>query len=552
MGVGFVLEDHSNLPRVPGTVILEEDVAHSETVTGDLKHGTGRNAHIVLTPQPSEDPNDPLNWSTARKLTIMLITGMGTILYGACFGPLLNASLVVIAEDLKVTITDITLLSGYQVLVVGCTAPFVSAFSRKYGKRSLFVLSSVAAVIGNLVGSTSKDYNQLLAARIIQGLSVSTYESLLLVVIGDLFFVHERGIYFSVVSFLLAAVSNLASVVCGPITTNLGWKYLFHISLALSVAQTIAQIFFVPETTYQRDHKYEIDELTTDNFEELAAAEHQHEKTLQASQLENATSRQSAGVPARKTFWQNMKLFDGTYSDENLLALIIAPFAICMNLAVCYVIVVQGWFVGMYVAVAFVLAQIFGYPPYNLNPQSIGYLSLGPFIGGLIAMLLFSGVTDPIMMFMTRKNKGVYEPEYRLLISVLGVASGAGLFGYGYVTQNAGSPYLAATLHGIIIFGVMALIVATSSYALDAYRDMNNEIFIMGMLFKNFLLYGFTYFINNWLATTGPQHVFNVFGATGFGVMVGLPIMYVFGKKYRSFWHRHNLLEQFHIRTHAE
>jgi hypothetical protein len=54
------------------------------------------------------------------------------------------------------------------------------------------------------------------------------------------------------------------------------------------------------------------------------------------------------------------------------------------------------------------------------------------------------------------------------------------------------------------------------------------------------------------LARSGPQHVFNIFGATGFAVMVGLPIMYVFGKKYRSYWHRHNLLEKFHIRTHAE
>jgi len=45
MGIAFVVEDH-HLPRVPGTIILEEDVAHSETVTGDLKHGTGKNAHI--------------------------------------------------------------------------------------------------------------------------------------------------------------------------------------------------------------------------------------------------------------------------------------------------------------------------------------------------------------------------------------------------------------------------------------------------------------------------------------------------------------------------
>jgi MFS family permease len=544
-----MLEDHHHLLRVPGTVILEEDVAHSETVTGDLKHGTGKNAHIVLTPQPSEDPNDPLNWSQTRKIIIILITGMGTILYGACFGPLLNASLVVIAVDLNVTITDITLLSGYQVLVVGCTAPLVSAISRKYGKRSLFVLSSVSAVVGNIVGSTSKNYNQLLAARIIQGLSVSTYESLLLVVIGDIFFVHERRIYFSIVSFLLAAVSNLASVVCGPITTHLGWKYLFHIFVAISAIQTIFQIFFVPKTAYRRDHKYEIDELTTNNFEELAVAEHRREKT-QAQQLENSATRTT--IPAKKTFWQDMKLFDGTYSDENMLALIIAPFAICMNAAVCYIIVVQGRFIGLYVAIAFVLAQIFGYPPYNLDPGSIGYLSLGPFVGGFLAMFLFSSITDPIIMYMTRKNKGVYEPEYRLLISILGVASGAGLFGYGYVTQHAGSPYVAATLHGIIIFGVMALMVATSTYALDAYRDLNNEIFIMGMLFKNFLLYGFTYFINNWLAKAGPQHVFNVFGATGFGVMVGLPVMYVFGKKYRSFWCRNNLLEKFHIGTHAE
>ena len=27
-----------------------------------LKHGTGRFAHILLVPQPSDSPNDPLNW----------------------------------------------------------------------------------------------------------------------------------------------------------------------------------------------------------------------------------------------------------------------------------------------------------------------------------------------------------------------------------------------------------------------------------------------------------------------------------------------------------
>jgi len=164
---------------------------------------------------------------------------------------------------------------------------------------------------------------------------------------------------------------------------------------------------------------------------------------------------------------------------------------------VAYIIVVQGWFVGLYVAIAFVLAQIFGLPPYLMTPSCIGYLPLGPFIGGLIAVLLFGAISGPIISFMTKKNKGAYEPKYRLLIAVLGLISGAGLFGYGHVTQIHGSPYVAATLYAIVLSGVMALIVATSTYALDVYRDMSNEIFIMGMLFKNFLLYGFTYSINN-------------------------------------------------------
>jgi MFS family permease len=548
MGAGFVLDDH-HLPRVPGTVILEEDVAHSEAATGNLRHGTGRNAHIVLTPQPSNDPNDPLNWSQMRKLGIMLITGWGTILYASVFGPLLNASLLVIAEDLRVTITDITLLSGYQVLVVGCTAPFVSAFSRKYGKRSLFVISSLFAFVGNIVGSTSTNYSQLLAARIIQGFAVSTYESLLLVVIGDLYFVHERGICFSIVSFLLAAVSNLSSVVCGPITTNLGWKYLFHIFVAMSGFHVLLQIFFVPETTYRRDHRYDIDELITNDFDELAELEHGQEKA-NGAQVERVVT--GPAIPLKKTFWQNMKLFDGTYSDEGLFQLIISPFAICMNLAVAYIILLQAWFVGLYVGIAFVLAQIFGPPPYLMNPSSIGYLSLGPFVGGLVAMFFFGAISDPIIRFMAKRNNGVYEPEYRLLMGVFSFAAGAGLFGYGYVTQNYGSPYVAATLHGIVIFGVMAQVISTSAYALDAYRDMNNEIFIMGMLVKNFLLYAFTYFINDWMAKVGPQHVFFIFGGTAFGVLLGVPVLYVFGKKYRSFWKRHNLLEKFHIRTHAE
>jgi hypothetical protein len=112
--------DHK-LPHVPGTVLLNDEAAHTEQITGGLKHGTGRDAHIVLAPQPSEDPNDPLNWSAWKKELCLVILVYGAMLNAATIGPLLNSSIVVIATDLNRSITDIVVISGYNLLAVGCT-----------------------------------------------------------------------------------------------------------------------------------------------------------------------------------------------------------------------------------------------------------------------------------------------------------------------------------------------------------------------------------------------------------------------------------------------
>lgn len=116
----MLIVDH-NLPHVPGTVLLNDEAAHSEAITGGLKHGTGRNAHIVLAPQPSEDPNDPLNWSAWKKEICLAILCFGAMLNAATNGPLLNSSIVVIATDLNKSITDVALLGGYNILGIACS-----------------------------------------------------------------------------------------------------------------------------------------------------------------------------------------------------------------------------------------------------------------------------------------------------------------------------------------------------------------------------------------------------------------------------------------------
>ncbi|KAF9439493.1 hypothetical protein P691DRAFT_769597 [Macrolepiota fuliginosa MF-IS2] len=62
MGFG-ILEDR-RLEDVPGTALLSDRgiIKGKQTVINEargLKRGTGRHAHVILVPQPSDDPRDP-------------------------------------------------------------------------------------------------------------------------------------------------------------------------------------------------------------------------------------------------------------------------------------------------------------------------------------------------------------------------------------------------------------------------------------------------------------------------------------------------------------
>lgn len=324
--------------------------------------------------------------------------------------------------------------------------------------------------------------------------------------------------------------------------------------------QTILQFLFVPETSYIRDRRYEIDEVLDDNLGDLAALEYQEKinatkPTPSITHDENAIGSPPSPVEGRyvkKTWSQELTVFTGTYSNENVFQLIIAPLAVLTNLAVSWILLLNSMSVVLYVVIAFVLSQLFSAPPYLLNPESIGYLSFGPFIGGALGTIILGALSDPFIKWCARHNKGIYEPEYRLVPCVLGVCSGAGLMGFGFLVAQGASPYATATMHGLMLFGVMFVCIGTASYALDAYRSMSNEIFIASMAVKNLILFGFSYFVNNWTAAAGARHVFIVWGSIAFALMATLPVMFFYGKRYRSYWARNNLLEKMHIRTHEE
>ncbi|KIX96929.1 uncharacterized protein Z520_07043 [Fonsecaea multimorphosa CBS 102226] len=546
MGLG-VLED-TKLPHVPGTVLLNDEAAHAEAQTANLKHGTGRNSHIVLSPQPSDDPNDPLNWPLLKKEAIIWILCFGSMLNAATNGPFLNASYFAIAQEIKTDLTTTVLVSGYNILAAGCAGPFVCAFSRRYGKRPVFIVSTLFCIVGTAIGESKISYNYLLAARIVQGFSTSAFESLIVAAVGDLYCVHQRGLRISTINFILNSASSLASIICGQVFNNLGLLWLFHLFQIFLVIQFVLMFLFVPETTYRRESIYETDIVKVETFEEIEKAHEEHrEHAIAVKELnEPAAAGSSSRIPPKKTFVQELKFYNGVFSHDSILKWVLGMFLTLLNPAGCYSIIVSGLLCAWYVGSAIILAGIFAGPPWLFDPAQIGYLGAGPFVGGMIGSIIVAVSGDRVVKWMTIKNKGTYEPEFRLVFMLpCAIFSGFGMFFFGYTMAHGSSAVLCAFCQGLMMVGVLIGVWSTMSYGLDAFRSQSNEMFVMNMFFKNFMFYGLSNFANNWVAAKGPEEIMFTFGGTTLAMcLLAIPV-YMYGKKLRSWWTRHDLFVYF-------
>lgn len=419
----------------------------------------------------------------------------------------------------------------------------INAVARKWGKRPVFVISSFIGVIGSIVGATANNYEGLLAARIIQGFSVCAYESLALAMVGDLFFVHERGLYTAWISFLLGAVSNFSSVICGPIAANLGWKWLFRLLILFGGLQTILQFLLVPETQYNRPPERQLSEINT--------SQPKSSQCPSEKNIEYVGANHRPEIP-KASYLSSLRIYTGSYSDENLFVLALTPLLACTNILVMWSILSSGFFLSIYVATAYVLAQIFMAPPYLLTASGVGYLSTGPFIGGMLASILAGLTNDAIARRCSRKNHGYFEPEYRLFIGVLSIITIPGFVGFGYAAGTGQPFYLTAFLHGLGLFGIMFQLTSTANYALDSFREMSTEIFLCSMTIKNLLIYGYSYFINDWEARDGPLEVMWVLCTVAGGFYLTCPIIFIYGKKYRAFWGSSKIGQKFISRGASE
>lgn len=200
----------------------------------------------------------------------------------------------------------------------------------------------------------------------------------------------------------------------------------------------------------------------------------------------------SSRIP-RKTYLGRLKPWSGSYSPAPFWRLTIQPFLILWNPVAVWAVVLFAFPVFWLVAFNLLIAQIFSAPPYLLNTAELGYMSAGAVVGGILSSMLCAAVSDPMIEFFARRNGGIYEPEFRLFLIIPAlILTIVAYFPFGYMIRDGKSPAAISTMYGVATAAGQTCMAVVGAYAVDGYRDISVEIFVLTMIIKNFLFYGFS------------------------------------------------------------
>jgi MFS family permease len=387
------------------------------------------------------------------------------------------------------------------------------------------------------------------AARFFQGVGLAPFEGLVNAMVGDLYFVHESGIRMSLSNLCLFGGAFFTPVIVGKSTASLGWQWTFWLVAIFTAAVLPLVYLFCPETTFDREKaliaSYALDSDSTSSKEKQphnnVINDNKHagaaiRTTSNTSDLQKESSTDSIDRALPTTDQQpgayplpaaqhqklltrkSLALFSGRHDQRNFLQLALRPLPLFFQPAFLWCSLIQGAMIA-WVAMLGVSLALF---TLNLGFTEVetGYMYAGAFIGAILAFALAGLVSDWGARYMTKRNNGVFEPEFRMILVFPMIIFGVGgLFGYGVISADPKYGWLPLDVFfGFVVGGMTLGAIASAQYIVDGYRDLAIEGLTCLVMFKNFISFAITYKGFDWLAELGARDTFFMFAYIQVGI----------------------------------
>ena len=249
-----------------------------------------------------------------------------------------------------------------------------------------------------------------------------------------------------------------------------------------------------------------------------------------------------------KSFKQNLKPWNGTLRNENWFLVALRPFILFAYPALLWSALIYSLSIGWLIVLSESVSTIYRTKEtYNFSALGAGLVYVSPFLGGILGTAVAGKVSDLIVRFMSRRNGGVYEPEFRLVMAIpITIATCIGLMGYGWSAQEKDRWIVPTVFFGIISFGCSLGSTTSITFAVDSYRQYAGEALVTLNFSKN-IFHGlvFSLFFNRWLEADGAKNVFLAIGGIQLACLATTVPMYIYGKRARMWTVRRNFMEKF-------
>lgn len=179
-------------------------------------------------------------------------------------------------------------------------------------------------------------------------------------------------------------------------------------------------------------------------------------------------------------------------------------------------------------------ANILSAPPYLFTWDKLGLIWISPMIGSLLGAYFSGPLNDRLVLFLSRRNNGFREPEFRLWAFIpSAIILPAGLIIYG-VTSAHGLHWIVPIVGmGLVGFGLSVAGAVTMSYILDCYTLLDTQVVTTIILIRNLVGFGIAWGIQPWISGMGQQNTFICVGALAFAVTIFAVFFIIFGKRLR-------------------
>ncbi|QIW95959.1 hypothetical protein AMS68_001477 [Peltaster fructicola] len=522
-----IAEQHIDM--VPGTeIMVNAGGAHYATAGGNERDS-------VLVPHPSNDPHDPLNWSKTWKI----IVASSQLLYVwvlVCSALSIAPMFPFLGAEFMLDQQQLSLLTGLNVITLGFANILIVPLSNIFGRRPISIVFGVLVVLTNIWQALATSHSSLLAARACNGIVAATSETIMVQVIADMFFLHERGFWMGTYFTMYFSGAFLGPIMAGNIAAEHGWRSFFWLTVALAAFVTLLLVVAFPETKYHRTQL-----VPAQSVEGKSARV--DEKAVETDVNSEENIFVAKGRPSKAQF--------GPFSrpDSRWAAFIVrdltTPVVVFFNPIVFWAALMLAGPADLLLIFNLTESGLLGSPAYGWSPAAVGYSNFAFFIGGIIGVVTAGTLSDYVARRATLKNNGIREPEMRLpallpFIVFFIISHVVGAVGYERLW-----PWQAILVCGFGFSGLAVTAIPTIAiaYAVDCYKPISGEIMVVGTVLKNVLGFCLSYWVFNVMAMDGWVAVYMTqFAVSMLPVVLTVPL-YFFGKSLRR-WTRNSSIHR--------